>query len=217
MTKSASKTTGVDNDPMASNPGQSTSTSSNVGQSASTSSKAGQSATEISDQAKDAAESTANAAKAEASNAGHQAREALDEATSAARRKAQEKADEAKAHVANSADRTASQIRDAGGAFEPGSLINEAAQRLADNLAEAASAVRTADLRTVQSDLSAFARRNPLLFFGGAAALGFAAARMMKASDRGHQALTDDFDTSYGQADYAGSRADVPTRNRTQI
>jgi len=200
MTKSASKTTGTDADSMAS--------------------KAGQSATEISDQAKDATKSTADAAKSEMNSAGSQAREALDEATVAAKRKAQEKADEAKAHVANSADRTASQIRDAGGAFEPGSLINEAAQRLADNLAEAASAVRTADLRTVQNDLSAFARRNPLLFFGGAAALGFVAARMMKASDRGHHALTDDtddFDTTHGQPDYAGSRADVPTRDRTQI
>ena len=203
MTKSASKTTGSESETHATN--------------------AGHSATEVGNQAKTAAEDTTDAAKSQLNSATQQAREALDEASSAAKRKAQEKADDAKAHVANSADHTASQIRDAGGAFDAGSLINEAAQRLADNLSEAASAVRTADLRTVQSDLSAFARRNPLLFFGGAAALGFAAARMMKASDRGHGSdhghhdLADEFDTTHGQPDYAGSRADVQTRQRTQI
>ncbi|MEY8838081.1 hypothetical protein AB9K41_03460, partial [Cribrihabitans sp. XS_ASV171] len=51
-------------------------------------------------------------------------------------------------------------------------------------LTHAASAVRDADFNSIQEDLTVFARRNPLLFFGGAALLGFVAARALKASER---------------------------------
>lgn len=127
----------------------------------------------LKEQAAEQAKSAQRAAKSEAEGA-----------MDAARSQAERHVDRARSGVAEGVEETAENIRDAGRSFEPGSLASSAADRIADNLAEAASAVRGADLGTLSEDLSEFARRNPLVFFGGAALLGFMAGRMMKASER---------------------------------
>ncbi|MDU8944628.1 hypothetical protein [Ovoidimarina sediminis] len=121
-------------------------------------------------------------------------RAAIDEAkdaVGAARSNIEEHMGRAQSNVASSVEQTADNLRDAGRSFDPGSFADEVAGRLADNLAEAASAVRRADLGSVQDDLTDFARRNPLVFFGGAAVLGFMAGRFLKASDRGEGDVAD--------------------------
>jgi len=51
--------------------------------------------------------------------------------------------------------------------------------QLADQVEAMAHRLRHSDLSGVMEQTGDFARRNPLLFFGGAAALGFAATRLM--------------------------------------
>ncbi|MEJ6392170.1 hypothetical protein V8J82_02820 [Gymnodinialimonas sp. 2305UL16-5] len=85
------------------------------------------------------------------------------------------------------ADRTAEQaanIREAGAAFDDSPYARQAAEQISDSLSHVAASLREADLGSIQRDVTEFARRNPLLFFGGAAALGFVAGRAMKASER---------------------------------
>ena len=54
--------------------------------------------------------------------------------------------------------------------------------KAADQLERASSYVRTADLSEMKRGVESFARREPLLFIGGAFALGMVAARFVKAS-----------------------------------
>ena len=97
------------------------------------------------------------------------------------------KADEAKERGASEIENTAEHIRNAGREFGEGTYADQAADYLASSLSDAASAIRTKDVDGMIADVSDFARRNPAAFLGGAAILGFAAARMLKASERARQ------------------------------
>lgn len=108
--------------------------------------------------------------------------------TDAAKAELAARSDSAKDKAAARADQEAEQIRRAGDAFEDNPFAREAAHHIAENLSSAAHALREADLSTIQHDVTDFARRNPLVFFGGAAALGFLAARALKASERAEPA-----------------------------
>ncbi len=103
-----------------------------------------------------------------------------------------ETAEAAKDGAAARASQEAARLREAADGVDPGSLAHAATERLAESLGEAAHSIRHrdlgADLGHVTDDLAAFARRQPLLFFGGAALLGFAAGRMFKASERADHA-----------------------------
>ena len=160
---------------------------------------------DIKDDAEDLAEDVKDTAVSTARSAREKAKETLDEATTAAKQQARRHASAVKEKAANSAKETAETLREAGEAFDPTSMINDAANRIADNLTEAARAVRSADLGHVPRDISAFARRNPLLFAGGAALLGFAAARLLKSSERAEAPDPG----APQQTGYSGSRADV--------
>lgn len=146
-----------------------------------------------------------------------EAKETLDQATDAARKRVEAEANAARNDAANTVETQAGKVRRAAGSFDPDSMINQAANRLADNLSDAASAIRTKDLATVQQDVAAFARRNPLLFFGGAALLGFATARMMNASEHG-RAMNDvtPGDDDYADGDFAGSRGQTGAQGKQQ-
>lgn len=120
----------------------------------------------------------ANSATDAASAAKSEAESSIKDAASEAARQAKKVRED----VADAAGEKLEAAREALNDFEPDTLINQAAGRLADNLSDAANAIRTTDLKAVRDDVAGFARRNPLLFFGGAALLGFAAARMLKNS-----------------------------------
>ncbi len=105
--------------------------------------------------------------------------EAKDAVYSEAERKAEAVRDEAAARVTNAAN-----AADAAAAeFDADSLQARAAQQVADQVEGLAERLRTADLTTVTHEVSSFARKNPALFIGGAALLGFAATRFLKARD----------------------------------
>lgn len=101
-----------------------------------------------------------------------------------ARKATAEQAEAAKETAAEHASEQAERMRDAADSFDADSFAHAATGRLADGLGEAARSIRDSDLSHVVEDVSDFARRQPLLFFGGAALLGFAAGRMLKASER---------------------------------
>ncbi len=109
--------------------------------------------------------------------------DAARESVEAAKKIAERQVESAKSHLVSETEDAASRVRRAGEAFGTDSFAHAAADRIAENLTYAADAVRSTDLASLQSDLSAFARKNPLVFFGGAAALGFLAGRLLKASD----------------------------------
>lgn len=112
--------------------------------------------------------------------------------------KAHELGSEAKDAIRTEAERAAENLRDtafdqatnaanaadaAAAEFDAGSLQARAAHQVADQVENLANQLRTKDLNTVTRDVSNFARNNPALFIGGAALLGFAATRFLKARD----------------------------------
>lgn len=119
----------------------------------------------------------ASKAKAEASKLATEARAAADE-----------RVEDAKGQATQRIDETADSIRSAGREFGADSYQAQAADYLADNLIEAAARIRAQDLDSIAREATDFARRNPAVVLGGAALLGFAAARLLKASESGGRA-----------------------------
>lgn len=124
--------------------------------------------------AADTAQDLKSKAKAEASSLADKAYEMADD-----------RLDDVKSEATSRIDETAEHIRNAGHEFGDDSYQAQAADYLASNLTRAADMVRSQDLSSLTDEISDFARRNPAIFLGGAALLGFAAARLMKASERG--------------------------------
>ncbi|GHE87919.1 hypothetical protein GCM10016455_04890 [Aliiroseovarius zhejiangensis] len=81
--------------------------------------------------------------------------------------------------VAEHASRASETLRGAAASLRDGSFQERSFGQLAASLADASDAIRDKDLGQLSRDVSDFARRNPLLFAGGAALVGFAIARMM--------------------------------------
>ena len=139
-------------------------------------------------------------ARAEAEKAKNEARAAADEAqakieglTGQAKAEAEKVAAQAREHAeamaaqyrdrfAGEASRMSNALRDASANMRDGSPQERAISHMADSMANAADAISSKDLGSVIGDINAFARRNPTAFIGGAALLGFAAARFAKAS-----------------------------------
>ena len=134
--------------------------------------------------AKEMAQETAEAAKSRAKEVADRAKAEAAQMGEKAKSMAYDKADAYKAQGAGEIDRTAERVRAAGQEFGEGSYPAQAADYVASSLSQAADAIRNQDIDGVVGEVSRFARRNPAVFLGGAALLGFAVARMMKASER---------------------------------
>jgi len=76
--------------------------------------------------------------------------------------------------VANALRQTSKQL--------DGNSVAPLIEKTAEQIERASSYVRSADIREMQRGVESFARREPLLFIGGAFALGMVAARFLKAS-----------------------------------
>ena len=96
-------------------------------------------------------------------------------------------ANQAKEAAADEVKDVASALRAAADDLRSGSPQERTFSQIADGLADASEAIRNKDLGEVVGDLNGFARRNPLVFLGGAALLGFVATRFAKASEHGSQ------------------------------
>ncbi|MEM7730526.1 MAG: hypothetical protein AAF311_14870 [Pseudomonadota bacterium] len=92
-------------------------------------------------------------------------------------------AEQAKSYASEQIGRQAETLRTAGREYGEDSYQAAAADYLATNLTQAADVLRQKDMGSLLADVNLFARRNPALFLGGAALLGFGIARLMKASE----------------------------------
>ncbi len=98
-----------------------------------------------------------------------------------ARDTARTKVEDARDHTADEVNRAAEAAEAAADTFDAETLQAQAIGRLADTLEDAAQQVRTTDIDKLARQVSDFARANPAVFVGGAAVLGFAATRLLKA------------------------------------
>lgn len=115
--------------------------------------------------------------------------EAAQAAKDAARTQAERVRDEAYArgehyrdYAAGETDKVAEALRRASRDLSEGSPQERFFGQVADSVADAADRMRGMSLAETVRETDAFARRHPAAFLGGAALLGFAAARFLKAS-----------------------------------
>ena len=94
-------------------------------------------------------------------------------------------ADQAKGAAADEVNDVASALRAAADELRSGSSQERTFSQIADGLADASEAVRDKDLGEIVGTLNDYAKRNPIVFLGSAALIGFAATRFAKASSDG--------------------------------
>ncbi len=103
-------------------------------------------------------------------------------------------------YAADETSKVASALRKASEDLSQGSPQERMVGRVADEVAYAADRMRGMTLDDVMSETSSFARRHPGAFLAGAALVGFASARFLKASGR------HDHDDDYASASYPPPR-----------
>ncbi|SDY71023.1 hypothetical protein [Citreimonas salinaria] len=134
-------------------------------------------------------------ARRQAKGLAEDARQAGQQAYDTVKDEAGHQAEEAQSRIASEAGDVAQALRKAAEASRDGSPQERTFGQIADALADASEGFSRKDLGELVSDANHFARRNPIAFLGGAALLGFAAARFAKASSpSGH----DGFETRPG-------------------
>ena len=139
------------------------------------------------------------------------ARELGSDAKNAIRSEAGRAAETARDTAAEKAQNVANAAGAAASEFDVGSLQARAAQQVADQVEGLANKLRSSDLNTVTRDISDFARKNPALFIGGAALLGFAATRFLKARDPHHVDYGSNSDDPWASAPQPSGGIDVPS------
>ncbi|GAD56188.1 hypothetical protein [Limimaricola cinnabarinus] len=147
--------------------------------------------------AKRAAEDAKSGAAEFAETARERAREMADEAKTRAYEYGRDYKDDA----ANETSKIANALRKAADDLHDGSPQERVFAKLADTVADTADGMRDMELDEMAYAVNDFARRNSAAFLGGAALLGFVAARFMKASARHDDKRTGGYGQgAYGQA-----------------
>ncbi|MCK0149510.1 hypothetical protein MWU54_05715 [Marivita sp. S6314] len=112
------------------------------------------------------------------------ARTAADTAKEQAKTVVQDTAEDIQDRVLDETQQTADAAQNAADTFDQGSLQAIALGQLAQGLEGFSQSLQERSIEGLADDVAVFARNNPLLFLGGAALAGFAAARFLKASPR---------------------------------
>jgi len=134
-----------------------------------------------------AADQAARETRDAAADLGQRARTTARDAAGKVSRGAQDMAHKAQDSAADEVKDVASALRTAAEELRNGSPQQRTFSQIADGLADVSDSMRDKDMGEMMHDLNSFARRNPVVFLGGAALLGFAATRFAKASGRGSQ------------------------------
>eukprot|EP01013_Petalomonas_cantuscygni_P020856 TRINITY_DN39615_c0_g1_i1.p1 TRINITY_DN39615_c0_g1~~TRINITY_DN39615_c0_g1_i1.p1 ORF type:complete len:203 (-),score=42.91 TRINITY_DN39615_c0_g1_i1:182-790(-) len=125
-------------------------------------------------------------------------------------------AEKARGAAAQEVNSVASALRTAADEMRSGSPQERTMSQIANGLADASDAIRDKDLGEMVGAINGFARRNPLVFLGGAALVGFAATRFAKSSTTGADAGTAGGAQTYGSDYTAHARPAAPvTRTPT--
>lgn len=138
------------------------------------------------------AKETAEAAKERGETLKDKARDVARDSYQKGKEEVAARAEAARDTAADETRETGEAFREAGEHFDQGDYRRTAAVHIADTLDGVASSLRDTDLEDVRADVESFARRNPVLFYAGAALTGFALSRLMKATAR-----ADDDDDDY--------------------
>lgn len=101
-----------------------------------------------------------------------------------ARDEAYSRGEQYRDYAADETGKVASALRRASQDLSSGSPQERLVGQIADGVAEAADRMRGMSAADIARDTTVFARNHPAAFLGGAALLGFAAARFLKASAR---------------------------------
>lgn len=123
-------------------------------------------------------------AKSGAAEFADTARERAREMAEEAKTRAYDYGREYKNEAANETSKIAEALRKAADDLHDGSPQERVFAKLADTVADTADGIRDMELDEMAYAVNDFARRNQAAFLGGAALLGFVAARFMKASAR---------------------------------
>jgi len=118
----------------------------------------------------------------EASSAASELKARASEGYAAAKEEVAHRAEGAKGSIADELSGVAQALRHATGEMRDNSTSRKAVGWVADSLNDASQAIRNRETSQLMNDISGFARRNPALFLGGAALVGFALSRFAKAS-----------------------------------
>ncbi|PPB81179.1 hypothetical protein LV82_01221 [Albidovulum inexpectatum] len=129
-------------------------------------------------------EGVAEKVASEAAKAREAVKDKAQQAAEMARTKAREVADTARDTAADRVETAAEAAEAASERLPAGSLEERAMERVASSIRDAAQAISQTRLDAVLGDVERIARRNPVAFAATAAVLGFAVARMVKASER---------------------------------
>lgn len=105
------------------------------------------------------------------------------DAAEALKDNAEQQAQTAKLRAVKEAEKVANAADAAGNEFGAGSIQAQIADQVAMQAEHFAQSIAQLDVNAVSRNVSEFARRNPLLFVGGAAVAGVLAARFLKARD----------------------------------
>ncbi|MBY5987839.1 hypothetical protein [Roseovarius atlanticus] len=115
-------------------------------------------------------------------NAKTKVKDMVNDGKEAVTKEAEARMDDVRDDVAEHADTVSSAARKAAGEFEDYDAVNSILTQASEAVENATNRLRERSIPDLVDDVSAFARRNPLLFLGGAALAGFAAARFLSAS-----------------------------------
>lgn len=102
-------------------------------------------------------------------------------------------AEDARARTVDSIENAGRAAQAAGDTFQPDTLQAAALDQIGAQINSVAAQLRSKPVDEMVDDVAVFARKNPLLFLGGAALVGFAAARFLK-SGNGSGHVSDDGD-----------------------
>jgi hypothetical protein len=137
---------------------------------------------------------------------GEKARTSAIEKTEEAREKAEKRMQQGREKLAERVEAVGSALRAGGGKLEDDEMLSGYVESAAESVERLASYVRSTDLRDAVHDVEEFARRSPLLFFGGAFTVGLAAGRFLKSS-----ASRSGGQRSSSQASFGPAERDRPT------
>jgi hypothetical protein len=119
-----------------------------------------------------------------------------------------------KARAADRVDRAADAVRSAAdGMRGQEAWVAGLVERGADELARMADALRTSDFRSLLNQAESFARRQPVLFAGAGAVLGFALTRAARAGLAAASAPASNADAPADRARQAAFDRDTSGRN----
>lgn len=143
--------------------------------------------------------STKHETNTAAGDAAEKVKSAAKEAAQTVKEEAHAQAVGAKDNVAGEVKSIASALRTASNDMRDGSPQERAMGQIAETLADVSDSIRDQDLGEMATTAISFARRNPLVFLGGAALLGFTAARFVKSSgEHSRDTYEDRTQTLYG-------------------